>query len=186
MEIKERKIKGVYEVILKPLGDNRGFFMRTYDNEIFRSRGLDRLWMQENHSSSSTIGIIRGLHFQLPPYSETKMVRCISGAILDVFVDLREGSETFGHWDSVELSAENKKIIYIPRGFAHGFCTLSEHSEVVYKVDNFYNPESERGLLWNDPEININWPVSEVTLSDKDKANMTLSTFKKEFKSIKL
>ena len=186
MEIKERRIKGVYEITLKPKGDNRGFFMRTFDNEIFKKHGLERLWVQENHSSSSNMGVVRGLHFQLPPYAETKMVRCINGAILDVFVDLREDSETFGQWDSIELSAENKKMIYIPRGFAHGFCTLTEHSEVVYKVDNFYNPEKERGLLWNDPEININWPVSEAALSQKDKTNMTISAFKKEYQSIKL
>lgn len=186
MEIKEQKIKGVYEIALSPLGDHRGFFMRTYDNEIFKKNGLDRFWVQENHSSSRCKGVIRGLHFQLPPFSETKMVRCISGAILDVFVDLREGSDTFGEWGSIELSAENKKMVYIPRGFAHGFCTLTEQSEVVYKVDNFYAPENERGLLWNDPEININWPVSEVILSEKDKTNMTLSAFKKEYQSIKL
>jgi len=188
MEIKERKIKGVFEIALNPLGDHRGFFMRTYDNEIFKKNGLDRFWVQENHSSSSRKGVVRGLHFQLPPFSETKMVRCISGAILDVFVDLREGSDTFGEWDSIELSAENKKMIYIPRGFAHGFCTLTEHSEVVYKVDNFYNPENERGLLWNDPEIGIAWPVSdnEVILSDKDKKNLTLNEFKQDYHSIKI
>ncbi|MBW1728784.1 MAG: dTDP-4-dehydrorhamnose 3,5-epimerase, partial [Deltaproteobacteria bacterium] len=148
MEIRERKIKGVYEIILQPYLDERGFFMRTYDINVFRKAGLHRDWMQENHSRSEQKGIIRGLHFQLPPYSETKLVRCIHGAVFDAFVDLRKGSDTFGKWDAIELSAENKKMIYIPRGLAHGFCTLTDISEVVYKVDNFYSPENERGLLW--------------------------------------
>ena len=148
MIFKERNIKGVFEIILSPRNDNRGFFMRTFDDAAFKENGLDRNWVQENHSRSENKGIIRGLHFQLPPFSETKMVRCINGSVLDVFVDLRKDSETFGQWDSIELSADNKKMIHIPRGFAHGFCTLTETSEVVYKVDNFYSPENERGLLW--------------------------------------
>ena len=131
MEIIERKIKGVYEIQLKPIGDNRGFFMRTFDINEFNKYGLNKVWVQENHSRSTQKGIIRGLHFQLPPFSETKLVRCINGAVLDVFVDLRKNSPTFGQWDSIELSAENKKMIFIPRGFAHGFCTLTEESEVL-------------------------------------------------------
>lgn len=185
MEIKERKLKGSFEITLKPHFDERGFFMRSFDDTIFKDRGIERKWVQENHSRSEAKGIIRGLHFQLPPFSETKMVRCIKGAVLDVFVDLREGSETFGKWDSIELSEENKKIIYIPRGFAHGFCTLTAISEVIYKVDNYYSKESECGLLWNDLNLDINWPVSVPILSEKDRNNMTFEQFINKFKEIK-
>ncbi len=177
MEIKERKLKGVFEIQLKPIEDSRGFFMRAYDLKLFNELGLNKVWMQENQSRSTQKGIIRGLHFQLPPAAETKLVRCIRGAVLDVFVDLRKGSPTFGQWDAIELSEENKKMIYIPRGFAHGFCTLTELSEVYYKVDNFYAKELERGLLWNDPDIGIDWPVSNLVLSEKDKQNMKLREF---------
>jgi len=177
MIIKERKLKEVYEITLSPHTDSRGFFMRTFDYNIFKEKGLERNWVQENHSRSEEKGIIRGLHFQLPPFTETKMVRCINGAILDVFVDLRKGSETFGQWDSIELSAENKKMIFIPRGFAHGFCTLTDISEVVYKVDNYYSQESERGLLWNDKTVGIQWPTDKPILSTKDEVNMTFEKF---------
>lgn len=184
MEIKERKLTGVFEITLKPHLDPRGFFMRTFDIEIFKNAGLERIWIQENHSRSEQKGIIRGLHFQLPPFSETKLVRCINGAVLDVFVDLRKDSPTFGQWDSIELSAENKKMIFIPRGFAHGFCTMTNESEVLYKVDNFYNKEAERGLLWNDEELKIVWPDQNHILSEKDQHNMTLKDFKNTTKHI--
>lgn len=184
MEIKERKIEGVLEITLKPHLDNRGFFMRTFDENIFNKAGINREWVQENHSRSEEKGIIRGLHFQLPPFTETKLVRCINGAILDVFVDLRKNSKTFGQWDSIELSAENKKMIFIPRGFAHGFCTLTKESEVLYKVDNFYNKDAESGILWNDKDLNIKWPNSNPILSDKDIKNNTLQEFIDKYKSI--
>ncbi len=184
MKIFERNIKGVYEIQLSPIGDHRGFFMRTFDMNEFNKYGLNNIWVQENHSRSTQKGIIRGLHFQLPPFAETKLVRCITGAVRDVFVDLRKDSPTFGQWDSIELSAENKKVIFIPRGFAHGFCTLTEESEVFYKVDNFYSKENERGLLWNDPEIGIDWPVNDPVLSEKDKKNMTLAQFVERYQAI--
>lgn len=182
MEIKERKLKGVFEITLKPHLDSRGFFMRTFDEAIFKGNGLNRNWVQENHSRSEEKGIIRGLHFQLPPFTETKMVRCINGEVLDVFVDLRKDSDTFGQWDSIELSAENKKMVFIPRGFAHGFFTLTDISEVVYKVDNYYSQENERGLLWNDANIGINWPIENPILSAKDEKNMTLEQFVDQYK----
>ena len=185
MHFKERKLKGVFEIILNPHVDNRGFFMRTFDEDLFKQNGLERKWLQENHSRSEKKGIIRGLHFQLPPFSETKLVRCIKGTILDVFVDLRENSDTFGRWESIELSEKNKKMIFIPRGFAHGFCTLSHFSEVVYKVDNFYSPEHELGILWNDDELQIKWPVSKPILSEKDKKNLSLKEFIKHYNAIK-
>ena len=182
MIIKKRKFEGVYEINLKPHLDARGFFMRTFDESIFKEKGLQRNWVQENHSRSEEKGIIRGLHFQLPPFTETKMVRCINGAVLDVFVDLRKDSKTFGQWDSIELSAENKNMIFIPRGFAHGFCTLTDISEVVYKVDNYYSQENERGLLWNDKAVGINWPTDKPILSAKDEKNMTFLEFVEQYK----
>jgi dTDP-4-dehydrorhamnose 3,5-epimerase len=184
MEINERKLKGVFEITLNPHMDERGFFMRTFDNNIFAEAGLNFNWVQENHSRSEKKGIIRGLHFQLPPFAETKLVRCIRGAVMDVFVDLRKDSDTFGKWDSVELTETNRKMIVIPRGFAHGFCTLEEVSEVVYKVDNYYNRESECGLLWKDAELNIQWPAGEHTLSQKDQQNLLLKDFIQTYKSI--
>jgi len=170
MEFKELGIDGLFV-------DERGFFMRAYDIDEFRKHGLQREWVQENHSRSERKGIIRGLHFQVEPYSETKLVRCIRGEIFDVAVDLRKGSKTFGKWHGVFLSEENKKMFFIPRGFAHGFCTLTDISEVVYKIDNFYSPEHERGLHWNDPDLNIDWPVNDPILSAKDQKNMTLKDF---------
>lgn len=181
MEIKERKLKGTFEIKLKPHIDERGFFMRTFDQSIYKKYGLERNWVQENHSRSERKGIIRGLHYQLPPFEETKLVRCIKGKILDVFVDLRLNSDTFGQWESIELSEENKTMIFIPRGFAHGFCTLTEVSEVLYKVDNSYNPEAEIGLLWNDPNLKINWPVQTPLLSEKDKKNILFTDFLQKY-----
>jgi len=183
MEIKERKLRGVFEITLNPHVDERGFFMRTYDNKIFSEAGLDHKWVQENHSRSERKGIIRGLHFQLPPFAETKLVRCIRGSVLDVFVDLRTGSATFGQWDSLLLTEINRKLVLIPRGFAHGFCTLEEISEVLYKVDNYYNKEAECGLLWNDPDLSIEWPTREPILSLKDKQNLTLKEITSQFKN---
>jgi dTDP-4-dehydrorhamnose 3,5-epimerase len=160
--------------------------MRTYDINIFRDSELERNWVQENHSRSGRKNIIRGLHLQLPPYSETKLIRCIRGAVLDVFVDLRKNSPTFGEWDSVELNEESKKMIFIPRGFAHGYCTLTEESEVLYKVDNFYTPQAECGLLWNDNDIGIDWPFRNPKLSEKDMNNITLKKFIQQHKFIEV
>ncbi|RKX91746.1 MAG: dTDP-4-dehydrorhamnose 3,5-epimerase [Spirochaetes bacterium] len=186
MKILEKKLKGVFEIQLEPHKDKRGFFMRVYDEVIFKKYRIHRNWVQENHSRSEKKGIIRGLHFQFPPYTETKLVRCIRGAVFDVFVDLRKGSPTFGQWDCIELSEENKKIIFIPRGFAHGFCTLTDDSEVLYKVDNCYAPEYEGGILWNDQDLGIDWPVEKPILSEKDKKNMTFQEFVKRYSYIEV
>ena len=186
MEIKERKLEGTFEIVLKPHMDSRGFFMRTFDHSIFKERGIERKWVQENHSRSEAKGIIRGLHFQLPPFTETKLVRCIKGAVLDVFVDLRKDSTSFGEWDSIELSEENKKIILIPRGFAHGFCTLTEISEILYKVDNIYRASAEQGLIWNDPDLAIKWPINNPILTDKDAKNLSYKEFVNTYKSINI
>ena len=185
MEFVESRLKGVYFVKLRPFEDERGFFMRTYDDNLFEQMNIYNVWRQENHSRSNQKGILRGLHFQLPPHSETKLVRCIHGEVLDAFVDLRDGSPTFGQCDSVLLSAKNMTQVLIPRGFAHGFLTLSDVSEVVYKVDNYYNKANERGLMWNDKDLGINWPISNPMLSEKDKVNLTFQEFKDKLKSIK-
>lgn len=178
MKIIPRQLNGVFEVHLKPHLDARGFFMRTYECKVFQELGIDRDWVEENHSRSEEKGIIRGLHFQHPPYSETKLIRAVVGSVLDVFVDLRPHSATFGQWDSVELSADNKVAVLVPRGFAHGFCTLTDCSEVVYKVDNVYTPSAESGLIWNDPALNIAWPTQSPILSAKDQAWQTLDALR--------
>jgi dTDP-4-dehydrorhamnose 3,5-epimerase len=177
MQIKQLKLSGVFEITPSPHEDARGFFMRTFDEKIFADDGLQRHWVQENHSRSEGKGIIRGLHLQFPPHSETKLVRCIRGSVLDVFVDLRKGSPSFGKWGSIELSEQNKKMVFIPKGFAHGFCTLTAESEVLYKVDDYYHPESEGGILWSDKDLSIPWPVNDPIISDKDSRLPTLREF---------
>ena len=184
MHISERKIKDVFEINLNPLFDERGFFMRTYDFKILAKHRLNREWVQENHSRSEKRGTIRGLHFQFPPFVEAKLVRVIRGSIKDVFVDLRKNSPTFGQWDAIILSEDLFNCIYIPRGFAHGFCTISDYSEVIYKVDNYYSPENEGGIIWDDKDLNINWPTKNPILSDKDKKNITLNEFIEKYDSI--
>jgi len=186
MEIKELKLKDVFEIILNPIKDERGFFMRTYDDKIFNEAGLKFNWVQENHSRTMKKGTIRGLHFQLPPYAETKLIRCLRGKILDVFVDLRKDSPTFGQWDSVELSEDNYKMVLVPRGFAHGFCALTDSCEVVYKVDNYYSKENEFGIIWDDRSLNIGWNINNPNLSDKDKKNITFSEFCSIHRYVKL
>ena len=168
MIIIERKFKGVFEIQLEAHEDKRGFFMRVYDAQIFEKYKIHKKWVQENHSLSVEKGVIRGMHFQFPPHSETKLVRIVRGEIYDVFIDLRKDSPTFGQWDSIVLSADNKKMIYIPRGFAHGFCTLTKNCEVVYKVDNYYTTDSEDSVRWNDPDLGIDWPENKPILSEKD------------------
>jgi dTDP-4-dehydrorhamnose 3,5-epimerase len=186
MDIKPLRLSGVYEINLDPKIDHRGHFMRTFDKQVFDNFGINRNWVQENHSLSIKKGIIRGLHFQLPPFSETKLIRVIKGAIFDVFVDLREDSPTFGQWDFIELREDNFKMVLIPRGFAHGFCTLADNCEVAYKVDNFYSPKQEAGIVWNDSILNIDWPVSDPILSKKDSELPPLEDFIKNHKGINL
>jgi dTDP-4-dehydrorhamnose 3,5-epimerase len=187
MIIKEKHLKGVFEIQLEPKEDARGFFMRVYDNEIFKKYGILRTWVQENHSLSVKKGTLRGFHFQLPPATETKLVRVISGAIYDVFVDLRKDSPTFGRWDSIILSEENKKMLLIPRGFAHGMCTLTDNSAMYYKVDNYYTPEKEYCIRWNDPQLGIKWPLDgEPIISEKDAKAKSLKEFIEEHGGIEL
>jgi len=157
-------------------GDNRGYFMETYNYNDFKEVGLDMVFVQDNQSKSKK-GVLRGLHFQ-KEHPQGKLVRVISGEVFDVAVDVRKGSQTFGKWHGVTLSAENRKQFYIPEGFAHGFLVLSDEAEFVYKCTDFYRPNDEGGILWNDPEIGVKWPLEgmgEPVLSEKDKVQKKLS-----------
>jgi dTDP-4-dehydrorhamnose 3,5-epimerase len=165
-------------------GDQRGYFAETYRQDVFdQAAGYKVEFIQDNESSSSR-GVLRGLHFQLPPHAQSKLVRVIQGAVLDVAVDIRQGSLTFGHHVAVKLTEENKHQLFVPRGFAHGFIVLSEQAIFAYKVDNYYSPECDRGLAWNDPDINIDWhvPEQEIQLSDKDTRQPTLASLGDMFK----
>lgn len=176
----ETKIKDVFIIEPKVYGDNRGYFMETYKETDFVEAGLDYKFVQDNQSSSRK-GVLRGLHFQ-KTHPQAKLVRVLSGEVFDVAVDLRKGSETYGQWIGVLLSGENKKQFMIPRGFAHGFVVVSDYAEFAYKCDEFYHPEDEGGLLWNDLDIAVEWPdVGEIILSEKDKKNPTLAECKMEF-----
>jgi len=158
------------EVVLiepKVFQDGRGFFMETYKFSEFAEFGITERFVQDNHSQSKK-GVIRGLHYQNPPKAQGKLVRAVVGEIFDVAVDIRRGSPTYGKWVGERLSADNKRMLYIPPGFAHGFCVLSEVAEVVYKVTEEYAPEHEAGIIWNDPDIGIRWPVAEPIISEKD------------------
>lgn len=149
--------------------DHRGFFSEIYSRHKYAQLGIDAEFVQDNHSLSRKVGTLRGLHFQAPPHAQAKLVRCGRGAIFDVAVDIRRGSLTYGQWRGYELTAENGNQIYIPVGFAHGFMTLEPHSEIVYKCSDYYAPETEGALLWNDPNIGIDWPTSaDPILSEKD------------------
>ncbi|WP_027623952.1 dTDP-4-dehydrorhamnose 3,5-epimerase [Clostridium lundense] len=168
-------IEGLYIIEPKVFGDHRGYFMETYNYEDFKAVGLDMVFVQDNQSKSKK-GVLRGLHFQTR-YPQGKLVRAIKGEVFDVAVDLRKESKTYGQWYGVLLSEENKKQFYIPEGFAHGFLVTSEVAEFVYKCTNLYHPEFEGGITWNDPDINIQWPldkIEEILLSEKDKNAPTL------------
>lgn len=158
-------------VIVEPTvyGDHRGWFMETYSDDKFKEGGLNLNFVQDNQSFSAAKGTLRGLHYQLSPKSQTKLVRCTKGAIFDVAVDIRKNSPSFGEWFGIELTEENKKQLLVPKGFAHAFITLTDNVEVQYKVDELYSPENDRGIIWNDPEIGIEWPI-DITpiLSEKD------------------
>jgi len=178
----ETKLKGVYIIEPRVFGDHRGYFLETYNYEDFKAAGLDMVFVQDNQSKSKK-GVLRGLHFQKPK-PQGKLVRVISGEVFDAAVDLRKNSPTYGQWQGVVLSAENKKQFYVPEGFAHGFLVLSEEAEFVYKCTEFYHPELEGGLAFNDPEIGIEWPlkeIHEVFLSEKDKNAKTLKELHIEF-----
>ena len=168
MQIKPRKLKGIFEIKLERIGDTRGYFMRFYNRQLFAEHGLQTVWEQESVSFNKEKNTLRGLHFQLPPFNETKIVRVVHGAILDVFVDLRKNSETYGEWDSIELSAENDTAVYIPKGFAHGFKTLAKNTLVEYKIDVSYNATSASGIRWNDADLAVEWNTKSPIISLRD------------------
>jgi dTDP-4-dehydrorhamnose 3,5-epimerase len=165
----ETKLNGAYIIEIEKLKDHRGFFARTWCQNEFKDSGLTSRLVQANLSYNSKVGTLRGMHYQLSPYEETKLVRCTKGAIYDVIIDLRPASPTYTQWIGVELTAENYKMLYVPENFAHGFQTLRDNTEVTYQVSQFYTPDSESGIRWNDPAFKINWPIEVQVISDKDK-----------------
>jgi dTDP-4-dehydrorhamnose 3,5-epimerase len=179
-EFERQKINDVILVKPKVFGDNRGFFMESYKKSDFFANGIDVEFNQDNHSKS-TKGVLRGLHYQAKPYGQAKLVRCSKGRIYDVAVDIRPNSETFGQYVKVELSEENKQMLFIPEGFAHGFVALTDEVELLYKASGEYNQQADRGLLWNDKDINIDWNIDfEPLLSEKDKVQPTLKEINKK------
>ncbi len=169
-------------ILIEPVifNDHRGFFMETYKRSEFYKNGISFEFVQDNHSKSSR-GILRGLHYQLNPKAQGKLVRCIRGRIWDVAVDIRRGSPWFGEWVGIELSEENKRMLWVPPGFAHGFLSLEDGTEVLYKVTSEFSPDLERGIAWNDPSLGINWPVKNPVLSEKDSKLPNLSEAENNF-----
>ncbi|ASS67326.1 MULTISPECIES: dTDP-4-dehydrorhamnose 3,5-epimerase [unclassified Paenibacillus] len=168
MIVQETTLPGLKSIEPAVHGDQRGFFVESYNEARFQEYGITHRFVQDNHSLSVEAGVLRGLHYQLDPKAQTKLVRCTAGAIYDVAVDIRRGSPTFGKWQGFILSAANHRQLLVPRGFAHGFCTLVPNSEVQYKVDELYSAEHDRGIAWNDPALGIDWPVRNPVLSKKD------------------
>lgn len=170
MEVRSLGLDGVFEIIPRKFGDDRGFFSETYKIKALVEAGIDLNFVQDNHSYSTAKGVVRGLHYQLPPFAQDKLVRVTRGAILDVAVDIRKSSPNFGKWIALEVSAEKWNQILVPKGFAHGFITLVENTEVIYKVTDYYSPEHDRSIRFDDPAVGINWPIpaTGVQLSDKD------------------
>ena len=181
MKITKTKLEGV--VIIEPdvFGDSRGFFMESWNKKKMAEAGLNYDFVQDNHSKSTVKGTLRGIHFQKGDKAQAKLVRCVKGAVLDVAVDLRKNSPTFKQWVIVELSEENKKQLLIPRGFGHGFLTLTDNVEFLYKADNYYAPEADAGIRWNDLDIGVEWDVENPILSEKDKKNPFLKECKELF-----
>lgn len=169
MKVHSTRLTGLILIEPKRFGDHRGFFAETYSRQTYAAFGVDVEFVQDNHSLSAAVGTVRGLHFQSPPHAQAKLVRCGRGAIFDVAVDIRRGSPTYGRWAGFALTAENGAQLYIPAGFAHGFATLEPDSEIVYKCSDYYVPEAEGALRWDDPTIGIDWPIiGDAILSDKD------------------
>ena len=181
----ETKIKNLLLIEPKVFEDSRGFFIESYNYNTFKELGINNIFVQDNFSKSSK-GVLRGLHFQKGEYAQAKLVNVLRGAVLDVTVDLRKDSETFGKCFIIELNEKNKRMLFIPRGFAHGFLTLEDNTEFFYKCDNFYNPKSEVGIIWNDIDLNIDWNLDkynikedELIISEKDKKNISFKEYKK-------
>lgn len=163
-------------ILIEPqrVGDTRGFFMETYQYETFAANGIAPRFVQDNHSRSAK-GVLRGLHYQKDPVAQGKLLKVVVGEIFDVAVDIRRGSPTFGQWVGEILSAENGRLLYVPPGFAHGFCVLSETADLIYKTTDYYHPESEKGIIWNDAQIGVDWPITTPLLSARDQALPSLT-----------
>ncbi|WP_438348922.1 dTDP-4-dehydrorhamnose 3,5-epimerase [Paenibacillus sp. FA6] len=174
MKVTPLKLQGASIIEPIVLGDSRGYFMESYNDDILQQQGINYDFIQDNQSLSTEPGVLRGLHYQLNPKAQTKLIRVLSGAIYDVIVDVRRNSPTFGQWVGVILSEYNHRQLLMPNGFAHGFCTLVPNTQVFYKVDEYYSPEHDRGILWNDPALGIDWPTSNPILSDKDQRHPLL------------
>lgn len=168
MKATETELKGVFVLEPQVFGDARGWFMESWSQRKMHDAGIDVQFVQDNQSFSAQKGTLRGLHYQLNPMCQAKLLRCTCGKIFDVAVDIRKGSPQYGKWVGVELSAENKKQLFIPRGFAHGFITLTDDVEVQYKADNYYAPECDGNIRWDDPDIGVEWPLKPLILSEKD------------------
>ena len=181
MKFEATKLQGLYLISLEPVSDSRGWFSRTFCKEEFEKIDHKKEWVQMNHSFTKYKGTIRGMHYQVPPFSEVKMVRCVAGAVFDVVVDIRKDSKTFLQWQGVNLSAENKQMLYIPEGFAHGFQTLTDECELLYHHTAMYRPGAEGGLRYNDPMIGIEWPLPANHLSERDLAHELIN---QDFKGI--
>ena len=180
MKLIETKLKDCYILELDRFGDNRGWFSESYNKKVFEDLGLNYDFVQDNESFSAKKGVLRGLHFQNEPYTQAKIVRCTRGAVYDVAVDIRHDSPTYGMWVGVELSEENGRQLLIPRGFLHGFQTLTDNVKFAYKCDNYYNKESDGGVMYNDPDIGVVWPIEDPILSEKDKHHPKLRELVKE------
>jgi dTDP-4-dehydrorhamnose 3,5-epimerase len=174
MKVTETKLKGCYIIEPDVFGDNRGYFTETYNKYKLEEYGINADFIQDNQSLSTAKGTLRGIHFQNNPMSQAKLVRCTQGSVFDVAVDLRKDSETYGEWVGVELSADNYKQLFIPRKFGHAFQTLTDNVIFQYKVDNLYSKMDERSIIYNDPDINVEWPIENSILSDKDRQAPTL------------
>ncbi len=183
MDIIKTEIEGVFVIEPKIFGDERGYFFESFNAKEFAEKtGLNITFVQDNESKSR-YGVLRGLHFQKPPYTQSKLVRVVSGRVLDVAVDIRKGSPTYGKWVSCEMTGENHRQFFVPKGFAHGFCVLSDEAVFQYKCDDFYHPEAEGALAWDDETIGINWPIAieDIVLSEKDKHHPCLNDFETPF-----
>ena len=176
MSIETTALPGVLIFTPRVFKDTRGFFFESYKDVVWQAAGIETVYVQDNHSRSVR-DTLRGLHFQAPPAEQVKLVRVACGAVWDVAVDIRAGSPTFGQWAGVELSEDNFRQLYIPTGFAHGFCVLSDEADVLYKTSYIYSPAHEQGIAWNDPEIGILWPATEPLLSDRDRAAQSLREY---------
>jgi dTDP-4-dehydrorhamnose 3,5-epimerase len=181
MEILQTNLQDVLLIKPKVFRDTRGFFLESYSQRTFLEHGIATEFLQDNHAFSEKKGVLRGLHFQMLPHSQTKLVRVTRGAVYDVAVDLRKDSRTFGKWQGFELTASNFYMVYIPQGFAHGYCTLEDATEFMYKNDTFYAPDYEAALRWNDPTLKITWPITEPILSEKDAHAPLFKDFKSPF-----